>query len=249
MMVRKLKILGVALAAVFALSAVTASAALAQINMFTSTGPMKLTGAQTGIKNENSLTVFGGVLTCANAKYNGFKTLTEAQTKEGKVHELLPSGSSSVTIAPNYGSCITTQSGLEFPATVDMNGCDFEFDLGSTIELNKYKVKVTEECPFENTIKITAFSNATKHAANEPFCVKDITKVTNRGEGLTARDTQNGTIDITGTIENIEVQRESPTGSILCPKEEIKNGIWHFDLSFTGDNASGLTTTISLSHT
>jgi hypothetical protein len=249
-MVRNLKVLGAALVAVFALSAVMASAALAQNALLTSTGPVKLTGKQTGAKNENSLTALGGVVTCANATYTGNKILTQAQTAEGKTHEPLPSGSSSVTIVPNYGSCVTTKVGIEFPATIDMNGCDFEFDLGVTSAANKYKVKVTEECPVNNTIKVTDFANAAKHTANEPFCVIDITKETNRGEGLTATDTGGGNVDITGTIEGIKADQESPPpGSILCPKEETQFGIWHIDISVTGDNGGiGTATTISLSH-
>jgi hypothetical protein len=215
----------------------------------TSTGPVKLTGAQTGAKNENSFTMFGGVTTCAAAKYTGNKVLTEAQTKEEKTHELLPSGSSNVTIVPSYGSCIMTQAGIEFPMTIDTNGCDFELDFGVTTAANKYKVKTTEECPSTQTIKTTIFASAAKHTANEPFCVIDITKQTNRGEGLTATDTLNGSIDITGTVENIVMDRESPTGSILCPKEETKTGILHIDVTVTGDNVGGTATTISLSHT
>jgi len=248
-MVRNLKVLGVALAAVFALSAVTASAALAQVGTITSTGPVKLTGTLTGAKNENSFTAFGGVLSCATAKYTGNKILTQAQTEAGKTHELVPTDSSSVTVTPHYGSCILTQAGIEFPTTVDMNGCDFELDFGVTTGVaNKYKVKTTEECPSTQTIKTTIFENATKHAENKPFCVIDITKETNRGEGLTATDTLNGSIDITGTVEGLKMDRESPTGSFLCPKEETKTGIWHFDINVTGDNAAGAATTISLSH-
>jgi hypothetical protein len=44
------------------------------------------------------------------------------------------------------------------------------------------------------------------------------------------------------------MDRESPTGSILCPKEETAVGIWHFDVNFTGDNSVNAATTISLSH-
>jgi hypothetical protein len=247
-MIRNLKILGLGLVAVFALSAVTASAALAQNGLITSTGPVKLTGTQTGEKFANSLTAFGGKVTCANAKYNGFKILTQKQTEEGKTHELLASGSSNVTIVPNYGSCITTQAGIEFPTTVDMNGCDFEFDLLGTISANNYKIRATEECPAANTIKVTVFANAAKHTANEPFCIIDITKETNRGETLVATDTLNGSIDVTGTINNIKSDRESPTGSILCPKEEDKLGILHIDVNITGDNSVNAATAISLSH-
>jgi hypothetical protein len=248
-MVRNLKVLGVALAAVFALSAVMASAALAQNGTITSTGPVKLTGTLTGAKNENSLTAFGGVVTCATTKYTGFKILTQKQTEEGKTHELIPNDSSSVTIVPHFTGCITTQAGIEFPTTVDMNGCDFEFDFGVTIAANKYKIKATEECPATQTIKVTVFSNATKHAENKPFCVIDITKKTDRGEKLVATDTLNGSFDVTGTIEEIEALRSSPPpGSILCPEEEIKNGVLHIDVNVTGDNAAGAATTISLSH-
>jgi hypothetical protein len=247
-MIRNLKALGLGLVVVFALGAVAASAALAQNGLLTSNGPVKLTGAPTGEKNDNSITAFGGVVTCPNAKYTGFKILSQKQTEEGKTHELLPNGSSSGTIVPHFGTCITKVGAIEFLSTVDMNGCDFELDVGATIEANKYKLKATEECPAANTIKITNFANATKHAENLPFCVEDITKKTDRGETFVATDTLNGSVDNTGTIENLEIQRESPTGSILCPKEETKTGIWHFDLNVTGDNSLGEKTTISLSH-
>jgi hypothetical protein len=249
-MVRNLKVLGLGLVAVFALSAVMASAALAQNGLLTSTGPVTLTGTQTGPELGNSLTAFKRQVVCLNAKYTGHKVLTEAQTKEGKTHERLPSGSSSMTITPHYGLCETLASGLRFPTTVDMNGCDFEFDLGATIEANKYKIKATEECPPTQTIKVTVFGSAAKHTAPtpEPFCVIDITKETNRGETLVATDTLNGTIDVTGTIENIKAHEESPTGSILCPKEEDAKGVLHIDVNITGDNAENKATTISLSH-
>jgi hypothetical protein len=58
-MTSKLKTLGLALVAAFAIGAVAASAASAQNGIFTSDGPATLIGTQTGTEFENLITVFG----------------------------------------------------------------------------------------------------------------------------------------------------------------------------------------------
>jgi hypothetical protein len=73
-------------------------------------------------------------------------------------------------------------------------------------------------------------------------------KGTNRGEIITATDTLSGSIDFNGTVEGIRADRESPTGGILCPKEETTTGVLHIDATFTGYNAAGNPATVSLSH-
>lgn len=247
-MIRNLKVLGLALAAVFAFAAVTASAASAA-SFLTSTGPVTLTGTQNeeGENGQfnNSLTAFGNKVICKGATYAGHKTAVTP-------HAFMASGESSTTITPDWESrtCTTIATGLEFPTTVDMNGCDFVFDLGETTThetKTAYKVTVTEECPENGTIKVTVFGSAAKHTANEPFCVIDIHKQTDRGD-IFAVDNGDGSINITGTVEHVVSNRTSPTGSILCGASEEANGIQHIKVHVTGHNEAGNPTSISLSH-
>jgi hypothetical protein len=255
-MIRNFKVLGLALVAVFALSAVVASAASAQKGMLTSDGPVTLIGTQTGEKNANSLTAFGGVVTCANAKYTGHKVSTAAETKTKEemkepTHELLPSGAMSVTITPHYGVCNTNLI-VNFSTTVDMNGCDYEFDLTETVtgtKTDEYKITATVECPPEKHIVVTMFTSAT-HPTSGEFCKITITQKTSY-DGLIARDTTNGKIDITGTIEGIEAHKETTPWdeSGLCSKQTTKEGILHIDATVEGLNSKGEATSIGISHT
>ena len=93
-MARNLKALGLALFVVFALSAVAASAASAQVGKLTSDGPVTLFGTQTGEAKNNALIAFGGETTCTKASYTAHKYNVTP-------HDDIPSGESSITITPN----------------------------------------------------------------------------------------------------------------------------------------------------
>jgi hypothetical protein len=113
-MMRNLKALGLALIALFAMSAVVASTASAQLGKITSDGPVTLKGTETGA-GQNRLTAFSTNVECPGSTYTGHKTNSESS---GVV-----SGETSVTIRPNYINCV--QGGV--PAEVDMNGCHYAF--------------------------------------------------------------------------------------------------------------------------
>jgi hypothetical protein len=242
-MMTRIKTLGLALVAVFALSAVVASAASAQNGRLTSTGPVTLDGVNTGAELENSLTAFGLFkVTCPNVLYTGHKVKVTP-------HEPVPSGAEQVTITPHYGVCSTAAAG-SFPTTVDMNGCDYEFDLLATKAANEYNITPTVICPPTKHIELTIFTNAADHAANKPFCISTVTeKVDYPKNTLVARDTLNGHVDITGTVEEIEVHKAvGPDGGVLCPAATDKAAILHIDVTINGTNASKQPTSISLSH-
>lgn len=218
-MIRTLKALCLALAAIFTLSAVAASAATAQQGALTSDGPVTLTGTQTGegapvtlvgtqtgAAGSNALTAFGGKTECANAVYTGHEVNSTTNP--------IPSGGSAATVTPHYGSCVS----LGLPATVDMNGCDYVFDLEGTTGKGGYGVKATVICPEGKDITITIFSSSTKHTEGKPFCHITITESATGYAGLEAKNT-GGHIAITGTIAGITAHKKSPTGSILCPEE------------------------------
>lgn len=103
-MTRKLKTLGVALIAVFALTAVMASAASA-VNYTASKYPT--TGTGTSLKGNDVFTTEGGTVKCAS-HFEG--TLTEAKN--------------SMTVKATYTDC---EAFGFLSATVDMGSCDYLF--------------------------------------------------------------------------------------------------------------------------
>jgi len=232
-MIRKLKILGLALVAAFALSAVVASAASAQNGLLTAPGPMTLIGTQTGGAGSNALTAFGLTTECSKATYAGHKLNSSS---------FIASGESKVTITPKYGTCST--SGL--PTTVDMNGCDYVFELGGTVVANTYKVNATVKCTTPGShIVVTVFADA---AHKELKCTVTVEPVeTTDYTGLHATDTGNGFLDITGTVEGIFAHKSGT--SILCKTtENTTNAKLDLDVTVEGKNESGAKTSISLSH-
>jgi hypothetical protein len=244
-MIRNLKALGLALVAVFALSAVVASAASAQNGILTSTGPVTLIGTQTGTANQ--LSAFGGTTTCSNTttKYTGHKYNVTP-------HTFIPNNSSTFTVTPHYMGCTSKIGAAIFPTTIDMNGCDYDFHLeGTTPGVDTYTLKAFVTCPTGQHITITIFATAAKHTANEPFC--DITITENAGGyvGLHATETTSPTkkVVINGEIkELISADKSSPTGSILCPTESTNTASLVQDVELEGKNEAGSTTGISLSH-
>jgi hypothetical protein len=247
-MIRNLKALGLALVAVFAMSAVAASTASAQgahNGMLTADGPMTLKGTQTGELLANSLTAFGQKVTCPGneAIYTGHKyNITP--------HEKIPSGETTVTITPHYGIC---QIAPTIKVTVDMNGCDFVFHLTETVTgttEDKYKITSTIVCPKEKHISITLFTNEEFHKVKkQSFCHITITEAASY-DGLIARDTTNGSIDISGSVPGIVADKEFVVGTdedkgILCPTEETKTAELHLDINVVDTNG----TSIGISHT
>jgi hypothetical protein len=245
-MTRNLKALGLALVAVFAISAVAASTASAQgahNGMLTADGPMTLKGTLTGEELANSLTSFGQKVTCPEAIYTGHKyNITP--------HEKIPSGATTVTITPHYGICRINPT---IRMTVDMNECDYVFHLTETVTgtvNDEYKITATIVCPTGHHISLTLFTNEEFHKVKkQSFCHITITEAPSY-DGLIARDTTNGSIDITGKIPGIVASKEFVVGTdedkgILCPTEETKAAELHIDINVK--DTSG--TSIGISHT
>jgi hypothetical protein len=241
-MTRNLKALGLVLVAVFALSAVVASAASAQNGTLTSTGPVTLIGTQTGEGSANEWTALGGTTQCLNAKYTGHKYNVTP-------HTFIPNDVSTFTLTPHFGVCTSKIGAASFPTTIDMNGCDFILHLeGTTPGVDTYTVKTTIECPVGKHITETIFATAAKHTANEPFCHLTVTENAAGYLGLHATDTTNGKADISGKIEGITIHKEMTPPNILCPKETTNTGTFALDIAIEGKNEAGSTTSISLSH-
>lgn len=230
-MIRNLKTLGVALVAIFAMSAVVASAASAVTEgQLTSDGPVTLLGTETGEPQDNSLTFNGKVLTCPGTTYTGHKYNVTP-------HELIPNGAKTVTITPHYRNCVSSGP---IPVTVDMNGCDYVFHLGEKISEHTYGITADIVCNGGGQITITAFSSSS-HALK--VCTQKVKTAT----GLTGLHVKHTTspaddIDLTGTLE-VDVEQSGVCGALSG------KGVLHVDVTVKGLNSEGLNTPVTVTDT
>jgi hypothetical protein len=246
-MTRNLSILARILAVALALSGVAAATASAQQGLLTSDGPvtltteetekggpLTLTATQTGAESANALTVFGSKVRCGSAVYTGHKYNVTP-------HTFIPTNATQVTITPHYGKC--TLFGK--PATVDMNGCDYVLDFEGTTGTDKFGVKTTIVCPSEKHIQVTMFESEAKHTEAKSFCMLTLTENAAGYAGLSATDTTNGRIDVTGAIKEMTVHEKSAAAE--CAETTTTSGELHLDVEVEGKNESGIVKAISIS--
>jgi hypothetical protein len=125
-MKRNLKILGLALASVLAMSAVAVSAASA-VEFKSESSPTVLTGEQKEGTNE-VFTTMGGTVTCENVTYVGSMSGTSSTELE---------------VAPTYSGC----TAFGFSTLIHVNGCKFKFTVVGSVHI---------VCPTGKAIEITA---------------------------------------------------------------------------------------------
>jgi hypothetical protein len=244
-----LKTLGLALIAVFAMSAVAASTASAQQGTITSDGPVTLTTTETGV-NANYLKAFGLEIRCPGTTMKGHKVTTTP-------HVAIPSGATEVTLTPTFHNCFVV--GLNWPVTVTMNGCDFNMKVGETTPIgtaNTYGVSASLKCPPEVEVTVDIWTPG-KHdliPLPPPMCVIHFGEFENQnktGPHLTDT-TQGGTandIDISGVFTGITATKTaSAEDPILCPHAHTKTAELGIDATIKGDSAGGAATGVGLSH-
>lgn len=137
-MMRNIKALGLAFVAIFAMSAVVASAA--QANAFMSEGNVTAAISADQIKGEDHVfTVEGNKVECETAH---FATAGEVSSPTG-----------SITVHPSYSGC----TAFSFVgASVTTTGCDYTLGVGSIIETGKYNGKLNLTCSGSSKIVISA---------------------------------------------------------------------------------------------
>ena len=171
-MIRNLKALGLALVAVFAMSAVVSSVASAEVTspgLFTANVGANvqatIDGEQEGI---NLFTVNGLALTCGTVTLTGHPVKTKAEVPP--THESVLEGntkgpsSTDVTLLPKFGpnNCHVVVAGLTKTVTVTENGCGFVFDAKKTVTagVTSYAAVATVECPVGKKIEVHVYSTA-----------------------------------------------------------------------------------------
>jgi hypothetical protein len=115
------KAFGLALVAAFAMTAVLASAAQAQIKFTVGSAPSWLTGEvieHPVIGKKHTIVLPGGqVVSCEEVKF--IATVANAAT--------------SITVIPSYTNCSINISGEVLPVTFTMNDCDYTFHGGKEV--------------------------------------------------------------------------------------------------------------------
>jgi len=234
-MTRNLKALGLALVAVFAMSAMTASGASAQQGHLTADGPVTLDATEFGEPQDNGLTSYGGATRCKQVNYTGHKI-------NATPHELIPSGATEVTLTPHYAECSAESGESTFPTTVEMTSCDYNLILGETTEgeVDTYGVDADIECDVPgDEIHVTQFAG-TSHGFR--VCSITIPEQTNLVSHVDVTDKTNGHLLINGTFTGIDSTRSG-----LCGAAETTEGQFHINATVEGTDAVGLPTDVSLS--
>jgi hypothetical protein len=160
---RKIKALGLAMAAMAALVAVTAPVAQAETGSLTAAGfPSIVTGNQApGV----TFDIGAGPIRTVSCGTSDLET-----TFAGP-------GADPVTFRPNYQNCISEPGGMT-PVTVTMNGCDYSIGFGKPGTTGQQQGTGTMHawvnCPAGQQIEIHVYANAFAHAANMSTCTYDI---------------------------------------------------------------------------
>ena len=239
-MIRNLKTLGLALVAVFAFSAMAATAASAQQGELTSDGPVTLTISETGALGSNKLVAFGNETTCLGSTYTGHKYNVTP-------HELIPPGATTATITPHYkqltaeGKINCKAAGL--PATVTTNGCDFVFHVGGAVggDTTTFTVTADVVCPAGKKIEVEAYTGEGEGILACRVTVGSVDstgKAVNQGlSGPHLKHTNTGgadDIDISGIFKNVHAERHAG----LCGGASTTNvGEFFIDATVTGHNS------------
>ncbi|HET8862666.1 MAG TPA: hypothetical protein VFM94_05390 [Solirubrobacterales bacterium] len=233
-MIRNLKALGLALVAVFALSATTASAASAQTQgtLTTSDGTAKtlLGTVDEDFLTGNSFTAFKEVVECTKTLYTGHKWNVTP-------HEAVPHKATTATITPHYSDCFAFPG--ELPATVFLNGCDYVVHIGETTGLsgNEYKATADIVCPPNKTIQIGVYSSSTHGLL---LCTLDVMSATGVGgaEWVHNKAGEGDDIDLAGTFKPFTVVKSG-----LCGSATDKEG--KLDVNTTIEASDGTAVTIT----
>jgi hypothetical protein len=144
-----------------------------------------------------------------------------------------------------YGGC--TASGI-FPMTIDMNGCNYVFDAGTTNESGSTG-SVEIDCPEPSqgiTIRIFAFGS-TSHETKDLLCEIHIPEQTPTSGSVTYENVEDeGNEAITVELEDVKVHR-TITGTeqtethpnYICEHETDTNFVYNGGFTATAENEIG----------
>jgi hypothetical protein len=197
-MIRNLKAFSLALAAVFAMSAVAASAASAEVQgWFTAESyPAHIDGADRVGEPSRFTGLFGISLTCTTTTYTA--SISAAVTE--------------LTVTPTFANCSSGNRTM----TVTMNSCDLVFTdaTAPTTNSDDWTIKSDLTCESGNKVEVHIYGeNEHPHAVGGLWCTLTIEGGAGQNKNLTGLKVKNTTtaspkkdVDIDGTVLNIRTQ-------------------------------------------
>jgi hypothetical protein len=244
-MIRNLKVLGLALVAMFAMSALVASAAQAQTS-FTLTGDAGTTQLDSHGANHLFTLSGGRSFTC--------KTITST-------NDAVTLPTSTVTAKPVFSECTSKIAGTPVPVTVTMNECDFLFHLTGTDpdgNSDHYVGDVGIVCPVGKSIDIHVYPEGTlpsEHATKPVLCTYTVgSQTVNTGVAGAAAityDIVTGAVasedDINITANAINIAVTKVTGTIANCGGASQTGTYVGTSTVTGTTSLNKKTGIRLS--
>jgi hypothetical protein len=194
-MIRNLKVLGLALVAVLALSASVASSAFAiEFHSDSLSGNTWLTGVSTGSHVTDAA---GSTITCKKATVSG--------TQSGKT-------AASVDLNISYGECTVAIGEFNLAATVNMGGCQYSFNANGEVGVVNATGKT---CSTEQiTYRVSNFLGECDVKIGPQTGLKSV----KYGGSTTVA---NGTIGVSVNITNI---KGTSTGNLCSTTGEFTNG-------------------------
>jgi hypothetical protein len=225
-MTHKLKVLGIAMVAVFAVSAIMATAASA--GQFTSTGKTKLASTE----KEATLTAFGLKVTCHS--FSDIGNVNETP------HGFISSGATTFTVTPTLTGCFSFIGETKVSSTVTLNGCDSVLHIGSIIGGGpRYNGSGDIVCPAGKEIEIHAYSSA---AHSSTLCTVKIPAQSGLSNGTI--ETSGSNLKLGGPVKGMKATK---TGILCGGSGETTTGEQDISAEITGTNEAGSATAISVS--
>ena len=222
-MIRNLKILGLTLVTVFAMSGVAASAASANAPYwFNSDGDWTALWGSQGVVPD-VLTVDGGTVQCNSTPYSGSTSATTTTT---------------IKLAPAPSAC--SFKPLPGLTMIHMNGCEYEFHADTNTENGQFDTETTIVCPFGGDITITVVlggvTKCTVHIGEQ-----------NLGTGIVLTNDGSGDLRAHISFSNIKYTQTAGIGEGKCATTITTfNGTWSGSATIRGKNTSGAVTSIAV---
>jgi hypothetical protein len=229
-MIRKLKVLGLALVAIFAMSAMAASAASAATpGEFTSTGNVTVTGTGT----ETFIFEPGQIDTCTS----DHTVMPQNTTPWGFFNP--GAGLTTLTDQTHFSNCVASVGVQKLPATYTTNGCDELWHIGETrVGTTEYEATLDIVCGAGEAIETHVYEKSPDVTS---ICTYKIPAQTGL-KGAILRNNA-GKIEITGTITGITMTR---TGVLCGGTKETKAATKQAGTVLSGTNEAKAATSISI---
>ena len=249
-MIRNLKVLGLALAAVFAMSAVGASMSSAEITspgLFTfKVGATELATIHGEEEGVNLITLNGLALTCGTVTSMGTPVKTKASPNQDEVEaDTKGPESTDITFFYTFGpnNCHVVIAGLTKTVTVTTNGCGVIWDAKTTVTHAGFDNTAlsTIECPIGKKIEIHVYSE--KAGEVSTTCTYDIEAIaantTVPGITLTNKTNTPGSADdITADI-NTGLTVTNTIKSAVCGLNATEKAIYEGEITLQATNEPG----------